>query len=106
MTYLEFLFIFLGGPIALSLVVWRRTAQYVPWIVLAALALMALLYTGPWDNAIIAAGVWTYPTRRVLGPAIGLVPIEEYAFYVLQVLLTGVVTTVLLTRWQQRSSGE
>jgi lycopene cyclase domain-containing protein len=102
MTYLDFLLVFLAVPIALLLVLWRREAPRWPWKVIAALAVVALLYTGPWDSAIIANGVWSYPVRRVLGPALGLVPAEEYGFYILQVVLTSIVTALFLTARSRR----
>jgi lycopene cyclase domain-containing protein len=101
MTYLDFLLVFLVAPIAIILVAWRRAARWWPWTTMAALAGVALLYTTPWDNAIIANGVWSYPPGRVLGPAIGRVPLEECAFYILQVVLTGAVTVLFLTRHQR-----
>jgi lycopene cyclase domain-containing protein len=99
-TYLQFLLIFLGVPLVLLVLIGRHAMRRVPWALLTLLAVVALVYTGPWDHAIIAAGVWAYPAKRVLGLAIGLVPIEEYTFYVLQVILTGIVTTMLLA-WRR-----
>ncbi|KAJ3212655.1 hypothetical protein HDU67_003683 [Dinochytrium kinnereticum] len=64
---------------------------------IALLAVIAVVYTTPWDNFIIARGAWTYPEDRVLG-VIGYVPIEEYAFFVIQTVLTG-LTTLLVQRW-------
>jgi len=61
---------------------------------IALIATIALLYTAPWDNYLIAIGAWTYPPDAVIG-AIGLVPIEEYCFFVLQPLATGLLFEVL-----------
>ncbi|MBO9361199.1 MAG: lycopene cyclase domain-containing protein [Thermoflexus sp.] len=88
MTYLGFLILFLGVPIlilatlALQHPIWRRA-----WIAMAALSLVALLYTTPWDNHLVAIGVWGYDPQRVLGITLGWVPLEEYLFFVLQPIL-------------------
>lgn len=57
-------------------------------LVLAALTLsvVALLWTAPWDEHLVRTGVWAYGPDRVLG-LVGSVPVEEYAFVVLLVLL-------------------
>jgi lycopene beta-cyclase len=95
MTYAGFLLLFLVPPIlVLALLARRRITSRWSWGVLAVMGL-AVIYTGPWDHFIIEQGVWSYPPGRVLGPAIGNVPIEEYAFFLLQVLLTGLVLLML-----------
>jgi len=58
-------------------------------LVLAAHVLVALIYTTPWDNYLVATGVWWYNPKLVTGVTIGWVPIEEYTFFVLQTILTG-----------------
>ena len=101
MTYLAFLGLFLVVPISLLLirngVPSRREA-----LVFGVLALVALLYTTPWDDAIIRLGVWSYPTSRVLGWSIGRVPVEECTFYVLQVALVALVYRVVATARNMR----
>jgi lycopene beta-cyclase len=57
-------------------------------IALAVHALIAFVYTTPWDNYLVYLGVWGYPPGRVLG-TIGYVPVEEYAFFLIQTLGTG-----------------
>ena len=52
------------------------------------LVVMALLWTTPWDNYLVASGIWSYGEGRVLG-TIGYVPFEEYGFFCLQTLLVG-----------------
>jgi lycopene cyclase domain-containing protein len=65
-------------------------------VTLAGISLVAMLYTAPWDNLIVMLGVWSYGPHRILGVVLGHVPLEEYIFYVLQVILTGLVTVRLL----------
>lgn len=95
MSYATFLCIFLGVPL-LALLALRRGFSGRLALTLVGVSLLALLYTGPWDNLIIVHGVWSYGPGRVGGLVIGHVPLEEYAFYVLQVFFTGAVTAALL----------
>lgn len=52
------------------------------------LAAVAVVWTAPWDEHLVRTGVWTYAPDRVLA-SLGSVPLEEYAFVVLEVLLVG-----------------
>ncbi|MFZ6027997.1 MAG: lycopene cyclase domain-containing protein [Chloroflexota bacterium] len=109
MTYFAFLALFLGIP--LFLVGWlagydHRRRRWLPdslraiparWALLAHVA-VAVLYTTPWDNYLVATGVWWYPPERVIGLRLGWVPIEEYTFFVLQSLLAGLWLLWLVRR--------
>jgi lycopene cyclase domain-containing protein len=55
-------------------------------------ALLGIVYaaTSPWDNAAVAMGLWDFDPARILGVRLGWLPLEEYAFFGLQTLLTGV----------------
>jgi lycopene cyclase domain-containing protein len=95
-SYLAFLTIFLLPPLLVAAVAAR--VRGLPPRVPAALTLMvavALAWTTPWDNYLVAGGVWSYGPGRVLG-VIGYVPVEEYLFFVLQPLLAGLWTGLLL----------
>jgi putative membrane protein len=48
-----------------------------------------VIYTTPWDNYLVATGVWYYNPELVTGRLIGYVPIEEYTFFVLETILSG-----------------
>lgn len=53
-------------------------------------AVIALLYTTPWDNYLVWRGVWSYRPERVASFwRVGYVPLEEYLFFLLQPILTG-----------------
>lgn len=53
-------------------------------------AIIALLYTTPWDNYLVWRGVWSYQPGRVASSwRVGYVPLEEYLFFLLQPILTG-----------------
>jgi len=109
LTYFGFLALFLGIPIAalcfLTLRDYRRGRAlpralhtWSPWSVLAVLCGMAFIYTTPWDNYLVATRVWWYDIDLVSGIVIGWVPIEEYTFFILQPIMTGLWLLFLLRR--------
>ena len=59
------------------------------WIAIAVHVVLAVVYTTPWDNYLVATGVWYYNPDLVTGILIGYVPIEEYTFFVLETILSG-----------------
>lgn len=90
MTYALFHAVFLLPALVLAALQAKRVLQSSTRarFALAAVCALALLYTTPWDQYLIARGVWTYQESRVLA-TIGYVPIEEYIFFLLQPLVTG-----------------
>ena len=100
MTYVGFLVEFVGIPLAiLAFLTWRdwhRGYRLPPglnnqpsWLVLLLHVVLAVIWTTPWDNYLVATGVWFYNPALVTGITIGWVPIEEYTFFVVQTLMTG-----------------
>ena len=100
MTYFGFLGLFLAIPILILLgLTWqdarlgrqlpRRFAAYSPWNILLLHLALALAYTTPWDNYLVATSVWWYDPAKVTGIVLGYVPIEEYTFFLVQPILTG-----------------
>lgn len=100
MTYFGFLGIFLAIPIAIMLgLTWRdarlgrhlprRFASFPPYAILGLHLALALVYTTPWDNYLVATSVWWYDQAKVTGIVFGYVPIEEYTFFMVQPILTG-----------------
>jgi lycopene beta-cyclase len=98
MTYGQFLLLFLMPPLLAVLVLTRGIAGRREWLVLAGVMALALVYTTPWDNYLVIRGVWSFDDDRVLGVFFWRVPLEEYLFYLLQVLITGLFTVWLLAR--------
>ena len=92
MTYLGFHFAFVLPPIVVLAMLQRRPMGGSPrGTALRALGLIvvaAFLYTILWDNYLAYRGAWSYSTDRVVG-SIGFIPLEEYAFFVFQPVLTG-----------------
>jgi putative membrane protein len=104
MSYGLFLLIFLILPIAamVALVVAARRGRRRRgmtmgrhYLGLGILTLIAFVWTTPWDNYLIAQGVWDSPADRVIG-RVGYVPLEEYAFFILMPLLNGTLMVFLL----------
>ncbi|MBN1995547.1 MAG: lycopene cyclase domain-containing protein [Anaerolineae bacterium] len=100
MSYFTFLALFLLIPLAvLGGLTWRDRQRgitlphewqsYPAWIVLLAHVVVAVVYTTPWDNYLVATAVWWYNPTLVTGVTLGWVPIEEYIFFVLQTFLAG-----------------
>ena len=90
-TYLQFLAVFVVPPvIALAVTMPRPFAGRgrIAGVGVAALAAIALGYTTPWDNYLIARGVWSYGDGTV-EHRIWNAPVCEYLFILLQSLLTG-----------------
>jgi len=86
LTYLGFHLLFLLPVLSvLSLSLLARRVDH--WRLqlggLAVVVALALLYTTPWDNYLIAEGVWTYGDGRVAG-RVWLAPVGEYLFILLQ----------------------
>ncbi|MBL7977566.1 MAG: lycopene cyclase domain-containing protein [Bacteroidetes Order II. Incertae sedis bacterium] len=100
MTYLQFHFVFILPVIGL---LWYMLPSKVAgtqgkhWFYLLAVMGIAFVYTTPWDNYLVYRGIWGYGNERVIG-VIGYVPIEEYLFFLLQPILTGLFFFQLYTR--------
>jgi lycopene cyclase domain-containing protein len=99
MTYFAVLGLFLVPPVLVvaALAVRRyRSAERFPYLAVLALVVIAVTYTTPWDNYLVATNVWWYDEALVNGLTLGWVPIEEYLFFVLQTLLTGFLAAFLM----------
>ena len=100
MAYLDFLSVYIAIPsllLVLLNVLLRRKGLTLPsslqaWPALTVVGghvLLALLYTTPWDNYLVATRVWWYDRDLVIGLTLGYVPFEEYLFFVGQTILLG-----------------
>ncbi len=100
MTYFGFLIRFLIIPIIIFLIItWldnknnKATIGFANgravWIAILIHVILAVAYTTPWDNYLVATGVWYYNPQLVTGIVFGYVPIEEYTFFILETILTG-----------------
>jgi lycopene cyclase domain-containing protein len=57
------------------------------WTGVAIITAVALVYTTPWDNYLIARGVWWYGDGSTVA-TVGHAPVEEYLFILVQPWLT------------------
>jgi lycopene cyclase domain-containing protein len=109
MTYFGFLQRFLFVPILIFLAItyWDnrnnkkltgfRNGRAV-WTAIGIHVLLAVIYTTPWDNYLVATGVWYYNPDLVTGIVIGYVPIEEYTFFIVETILAGLWWWFLASR--------
>ena len=116
MTYFGFLLRFLVPPILILLVIiyWdgknkKDMAGFsngrAVWTAILLHVLLAVIYTTPWDNYLVATGVWYYNPALVTGIVFGYVPIEEYTFFVLETILAGLWWWLLAKRSSPPSEG-
>ncbi len=110
MTYMMFHFVFtlpaiIGLALTLPCPLGEVGGGRARWAI-PLLCVIAFSYTTPWDNYLVAKRVWWYGADRVIA-TIGYVPIEEYMFFILQPILTGLFLYHVLGRWTQpdRPSG-
>jgi lycopene beta-cyclase len=109
MTYFGFLALFVGIPVVIF-GLWNgldhrngkplpeSLTSWGPYTVIGWLVVVAVAYTTPWDNYLVATRVWWYDPALVTGWVIGYVPIEEYTFFVTQTIMTGLFTVWLMRR--------
>ncbi len=97
MTYFGFLFRFVFIPILILLAITLWNNKQIPnfrngravWAAIGIHVLLAVVYTTPWDNYLVATNVWHYNPKLVTGIVFGYVPIEEYTFFVVETILSG-----------------
>lgn len=115
MTYFGFLARFLLIPMGImAILLWRDRGRAIGlpanlrnfpgWAVILVHVAIAVIYTTPWDNYLVATSVWWYDPNLVTGITLGWVPIEEYTFFVLQTLLAGMWLIWLAPRLARRST--
>ncbi|RLM56416.1 lycopene cyclase domain-containing protein [Halobellus sp. Atlit-31R] len=99
-TYLQFHFAFLIPAVMLlsatgfvsrsrisGVASWGRSSWRHYWAGVSIITVVALVYTTPWDNLLIAHGVWWYGAETTVA-TIWHAPLEEYLFIVVQPWLT------------------
>ncbi|MFB6121660.1 MAG: lycopene cyclase domain-containing protein [Halobacteriaceae archaeon] len=74
--------------------VWVRGAALAYWADVALLVGLAVAYTAPWDNYLIAQGVWEYGPGRTLA-RLNYAPVSEYVFFGGQTVLTALWLSAL-----------
>jgi len=102
MSYLNFLLLYIALPIVIMAFTLPRPlagrgTTRTRWAI-GAICLIAFAYTTPWDNYLVYREIWWYGPDRVLG-TIYFVPYEEYAFFILQPIMTGLLYYHVLGRY-------
>lgn len=72
-------------------------------LVMAGVLGIVVAFTSPWDNWAVAKGIWDFPKERVRF-RIGRLPVEEYAFFIIQSLEVMWLSWILL-RWVEPPHG-
>jgi lycopene cyclase domain-containing protein len=103
MTYLRFHLIF-NVPLLVVLAAVTARSPVTPGEMEAAgfVLLAVMVFTTPWDNLAAKWGIWGFP-REKYSLRIGFLPVEEYAFFVLQsvnVMLAVRALFVFFPDWQ------
>ncbi len=98
MTYFGLLLLFVLPPILLLLALRWRALASIGIVPLGLMLVIVYVSATIWDNAAVALGLWDYAPERIVGTRLWLVPIEEYLFYGLQTLLTGLWVQSRLAR--------
>lgn len=112
MTYFGFLLRFIGIPLFIFLIIsvidgrrGRTISNFFDgravWLSICLHVLIAVVYTTIWDNYLVATGVWYYNHELISGTLLGWVPLEEYTFFVVETILTGLWWWFLARRIKQ-----
>ncbi|HVZ40733.1 MAG TPA: lycopene cyclase domain-containing protein [Candidatus Kapabacteria bacterium] len=101
MTYLQFHLLF-NLPLLL-LLFWRarRRLRSVHWKWIGVTELIVLAFSYPWDSWAVRRGVWGFAGDRVI-LHVGVLPVEEIAFFVLETLAVCLMTVLLLPAHDNR----
>lgn len=94
MTYRGFHYRWTLPLLAILAVVWSQIDGNVLTLgILAALCVVVIGFTFPWDNWAVEQGIWDFPESRLLF-RIRSLPIEEISFFVIQTLQVAFVTAI------------
>jgi len=104
MTYAKFHLIF-NVPLLLLLAFWPGQALAHPPFFIPCLVLLTvvMIFTTPWDNFAVAKGIWGFPRER-FSFRIGWLPVEEYAFFIIQSLHVMLLQVLLLRAFPPAAS--
>jgi lycopene cyclase domain-containing protein len=97
-TYAGVLAWFVVPAIAVAAFFARRAIDRRFVVVLVALVLVACVATFPWDSQAVRWGIWRFDDAKTCGVRLGVLPIEECAFFGLQTLLVALLYRALTRR--------
>ena len=102
MTYLQYHFWFNLPALCLLLSLTRRRLRPAHWKAVALLGVIVMAATTPWDNWAVYRGIWAFDASRVhmvtvpLGGVMWRLPVEEYAFFLLETIEVALLTILFL----------
>ena len=102
MTYLDFHLWFNLPALCLLLFLARRRLRPAHWKALSVLSVIVMAATTPWDNWAVYRGIWAFDPARVhmvtvpLGGVTWRLPVEEYAFFLLETIEVALLTILFL----------
>jgi lycopene cyclase domain-containing protein len=105
MKYSKFLWVFVLPLVVVSGLIALPRMNKRELLAVLLLPIIAVVWTTPWDNYLVASGVWRYDKTKVWNVILGYVPLEEYLFFVLQSLAVAFPTLMIL-RVMRHASGE
>ena len=98
MTYALVIIPFALATLAVSLATIRRPGFGRRMTASAVAALVLVVFTAVFDNLMIAADLFTYPSENISGLRIGLAPLEDFSYPVCAAFLVPAVFTLLALR--------
>ncbi len=72
-------------------------------VAIALVLLAVVVFTTPWDNFAAACGIWGFPEGRYL-LKIGWLPVEEYAFFIIQSVIVMLFSALLVVWLPEKTS--
>jgi lycopene cyclase domain-containing protein len=98
MKYSKFLLVFVLPIVLVSAILALPRMNKREWFAVITLPILAVIWTTPWDNYLVASGVWHYDPKKVWNVILGYVPLEEYLFFVLQTWAVAFPTILVLRK--------
>lgn len=103
MSYLEFHLTFNLPAIALLAWLARGRLARAHLATIAIVCVIAVGFTFPWDSWAVRQGIWGFGDGKVLA-RIGNLPIEEVAFFILEVLVVSLLVILVLPKRAESSN--
>jgi len=98
MTYALIVLPFLAVTVVVTLATVTRPAFARRMAASATSAAVLVVLTAVFDNVMIAAGLFTYPSEHLSGMRVGLAPLEDFSYPLCAAFLVPAVYTLLTRR--------
>ena len=103
-SYATFHLYFNLPPFLLLLFLCRKRIKLAHLICISLVALIALIAASPWDNWAVHKGFWSFDWSRTTPISISAfgidfkLPLEEYAFFIIESVLVGLLCVLFLPK--------